>query len=541
MNEKHLQVHPRRRAVTGALIALTLVAAASGAHAASYIYKGELLDRGEPAEGDYDLRIRAFADAEGRQPVGSAFEAYRVPVSEGRFATGFDLPESSAQTLWIDVALRRHGDGDGEFKHLGGLEPVSVTGGACPASWQLAGNAGVPSGSLVGTTDGAPLRLGSSGFGLGLLAYNPIGAAGNEHYQQAASVVFGSPLNNINTTRIGSTVIGGGAMMITGPQGPVTFQQYSLNAATGHFATSVGGAGNRAEADFSFAAGYAARARHRGSFVWACADCGQVRPSGPTNPGTYAESSRDNEFSVAAMGGLRFFSGTGGRGMLLEPSGTARIASGSSTGLEVNANGTTRILASASGAFEFRADSSVYYNRPVGDFSLGADGYARITTANSSAGQLGFQGLEMRPNGFTRIGTSPGGLTGPYVNGGSGSWVATSDRNLKTNFEPVDTGDVLDRVLSLPITRWNYKTTDASERHLGVMAQDFHAAFGLNGDDDTGIAGIDADGVALAAIQGLATRLQVENAGLREQMAAQQDMLDLLHARLMAIESVKRN
>jgi len=34
------------------------------------------------------------------------------------------------------------------------------------------------------------------------------------------------------------------------------------------------------------------------------------------------------------------------------------------------------------------------------------------------------------------------------------------------------------------------------------MAQDFHAAFGV-GSDDTHIANVDADGVALAAIQGL--------------------------------------
>ena len=46
------------------------------------------------------------------------------------------------------------------------------------------------------------------------------------------------------------------------------------------------------------------------------------------------------------------------------------------------------------------------------------------------------------------------------------------------------------------------KAQSPSVRHVGPMAQDFHAAFGLGGDDKH-INTVDADGVALAAIQGL--------------------------------------
>lgn len=42
------------------------------------------------------------------------------------------------------------------------------------------------------------------------------------------------------------------------------------------------------------------------------------------------------------------------------------------------------------------------------------------------------------------------------------------------------------------------------------MAQDFHAAFGL-GSDDKGISTVDADGVALAAIQGLNSKVEVSS------------------------------
>ena len=54
----------------------------------------------------------------------------------------------------------------------------------------------------------------------------------------------------------------------------------------------------------------------------------------------------------------------------------------------------------------------------------------------------------------------------------------------------------------IPMGTWNYKTQDPSIRHIGPMAQDFYAAFGL-GVDDRHIGTVDADGVALAAIQGL--------------------------------------
>ena len=40
------------------------------------------------------------------------------------------------------------------------------------------------------------------------------------------------------------------------------------------------------------------------------------------------------------------------------------------------------------------------------------------------------------------------------------------------------------------------------------MAQDFHAAFGLNGADDKHISMVDEGGVALAAIQGLNQKVE---------------------------------
>ena len=77
-----------------------------------------------------------------------------------------------------------------------------------------------------------------------------------------------------------------------------------------------------------------------------------------------------------------------------------------------------------------------------------------------------------------------------------------SDRNQKKNIALADTGAILKKVSELRISMWTYLEEPSSVRHLGPMAQDFHASFGL-GDDDRTYHSIDAHGVALAAIQAL--------------------------------------
>lgn len=86
-----------------------------------------------------------------------------------------------------------------------------------------------------------------------------------------------------------------------------------------------------------------------------------------------------------------------------------------------------------------------------------------------------------------------------------------SDRAVKEHLAPVDGQTVLERVASLPITTWNYKGEDPDIRHIGPMAQDFAAVFNV-GDSDRSIHAVDANGVALAAIQGLYKTLQEKDA-----------------------------
>ena len=75
----------------------------------------------------------------------------------------------------------------------------------------------------------------------------------------------------------------------------------------------------------------------------------------------------------------------------------------------------------------------------------------------------------------------------------------------------------------MPISEWSYND-EPSARHIGPMAQDFHAAFGV-GETDTCIPTVDANGIALAAIQALnqrLERLEMESRELRAQNATLQ-------------------
>ena len=109
--------------------------------------------------------------------------------------------------------------------------------------------------------------------------------------------------------------------------------------------------------------------------------------------------------------------------------------------------------------------------------------------------------------------------------------VVVSDRNLKDNFAAVDGRVVLARLAGIPILAWNYKADSAAVRHMGPMAQDFYAAFGL-GDTDKAIFSVDAQGVLFAAVQALYEMALEKDA---EVAALQQQVADL-SARLAALE-----
>ena len=91
----------------------------------------------------------------------------------------------------------------------------------------------------------------------------------------------------------------------------------------------------------------------------------------------------------------------------------------------------------------------------------------------------------------------------------------SSDRNLKTDFAPVNKQEILSRLLDLPISYWRFTNEVSEVRHLGPTAQDFGAQFKV-GSDDKYIRAVDANGVALVSIQALHEKIADQEQRIRE-------------------------
>jgi hypothetical protein len=169
----------------------------------------------------------------------------------------------------------------------------------------------------------------------------------------------------------------------------------------------------------------------------------------------------------------------------------------------------------------------------------GAFVWADSTDANFNSSAV--NEFSVRASGGVRFFTNGALSSGVYMNAGDGAWNTVSDRDKKENFEKIDLPGLLEKLAGIPISTWNYKTQDEAIRHIGPMAQDFHAAFGL-GEDDKHISTIDADGVALAGVQALYERikkLESENEALKQQLGATDTKLTELTALVQSALSEK--
>jgi hypothetical protein len=197
--------------------------------------------------------------------------------------------------------------------------------------------------------------------------------------------------------------------------------------------------------------------------------------------------------------------------------------------------------ANLSGALSFGAQTRQMLNLWGTAYGIGVQAstlYFRCNAGGANEGFSWYKGGAHNDNyadaggGLELMHLVEGGL---YVNG---TFVSTSDRNAKENFQPVDAQAVLEKVAALPLSKWNYKA-DTGTRHIGPMAQDFHAAFGI-GPDDKHIATVDADGVALAAIQGLNEKLETGRQSSEGRMQKLEAENAQLKQRLEALEKIIR-
>ncbi|MBB4635666.1 tail fiber domain-containing protein [Longimicrobium terrae] len=182
-------------------------------------------------------------------------------------------------------------------------------------------------------------------------------------------------------------------------------------------------------------------------------------------------------------------------------------------GYTANADGTGAV------AIGYRTTADADYSVAIGQRAstnghAGAIVFADGSTTDSVQASANNQ-FSARAAGGYRLFTNATMTAGVQLSAGGSSWAVVSDRNRKTDFATLDGEDVLTRLRRVPVTEWRYTAEeDRATRHIGPMAQDWHAAFGLTADDRT-INMSDLDGVNLAAAQALEARTTNQSARIQ--------------------------
>jgi hypothetical protein len=137
-----------------------------------------------------------------------------------------------------------------------------------------------------------------------------------------------------------------------------------------------------------------------------------------------------------------------------------------------------------------------------------------------------------RAAGGYRFRTNATLTTGCNLPAGSGVFSCSSSRMLKDHFGGVDGEELLGRVRGVPVNTWSYVAEGGQVRHLGPVAEDFRAAFGL-GVDDRSIGLLDIDGVNFAGVKALEARTTGQAERIR-QLEAEVDELRRMVEALVA-------
>jgi trimeric autotransporter adhesin len=299
------------------------------------------------------------------------------------------------------------------------------------------------------------------------------------------------------------------------------------NFATGRASTIGGGEANCAGGDYSWAGGTFAAVRagtnaensctviplsgdadgDNGTFVWS--------DSSSTN---FFVSTGPDQFLVRATGGVAINTNTPASGNALTVNG-AISASGRATIGSTQQYSNIELTVGGVAPDPF---TNVFLRNLQGNGILFTTGDE--TGSNNASFYIdhydgGNQGrrVELASSGSVTIRSNiTSANTGVVMAASAGSWSSLSDRSVKTAIRAIDPIAILEQLIATPISSWSYIAQGESIRHIGPMAQDL-ARFGF-GESDTHISTVDADGIALAAIQGLNAKLEAENAALRDRL-----------------------
>jgi hypothetical protein len=380
---------------------------------------------------------------------------------------------------------------------------------------QVSGSFGIVSGGSGNTASGNYATVGGGASNLAN-NYSTVGG-GDNNYATFYSTVSGGDYNNASGNY---SAVGGG----------------SQNNANGSFSTVSGGNNNTASNQYATVGGGETNNVSGNYSIVGGGQNNTINSDYSTVGGGLGNSANVNDYSTVGGGNGNvasgLFSTVGG--------GYQNTASASSTTVSGGANNTANSYISTvgGGANNIAAGNYSY----AAGYHAQANHYGSFVWADASTatdiGSSANDEVTFRASGGVRLFTNDTLTSGLRLAPGGSQWLAVSDRNMKDRFKALDPKLVLDKFAQMPITEWSYKAQDPSIRHIGPMAQDFYQAFGL-GEDKLRIGTMDADGVMMAAIQGLNAKLsdaEKENAEMKKTVRELQKKNTGLEARLARLE-----
>lgn len=324
------------------------------------------------------------------------------------------------------------------------------------------------------------------------------GGINNRIANNSSYVTISGGINNIVGSNSLNSAIGGGQLNVIAASSTSSVIAGG-NANTNHSAMAMigGGSGNTVQTNAS----YATIGGGRDNIVWAGAPYAAIGGGWGNEIGSGSTRSviaggDNNTIQTNAWWGVI---GGGFGNTIRSNAWQATIPGGSENAV--------------SGDYSFAAGRRAKANH-LSAFVWGDSNNADIASTNANS-------VTMRADGGYRLFSNGSATAGVFLAPGGSSWAVISDRAAKKDFAAVDKRVILEKLAALPITQWHYRWEEENVTpHIGPMAQDFKATF-YPGRDDKSITTQEADGVTLAAIQGLNQKLEetrAENAALKQRL-----------------------
>lgn len=537
-----------------ALIALYLpgsTLAQTTSLSSTFTYQGNLSNSSGAVNSPCDFQFSLFDAAASGTQIGSTLNRLNTAVTNGVFSVQLDFGGTAfdGTDRYLSIALRCPA-GSGGYTTLTPRQSLTPTPYAL-GLYGLAVEQNATSPNLIGgfkannasdNVVGAFIGGGGDVNGFNIVSDN-YGVVGGGRSNTAGDV-FG------DTNTADYATVGGGF-------GNESFGGYGVigggaaNRVGGHYSTVAGGYFNLITAEFAFIGGGAPTDIASNPFTTnnvVSDNYGVIGGGGNNKAGNNTGTITDAQFATIGGGEGNIATSdhtTIGGGQNNQTTDSfATVAGGqSNAAIEFGATVGGGSLNAATGTFSTVPGGQNNVADGSYSFAAGNDAKANhdgsFVWGDSNLFQISSNGLNTftaRSTGGARFisaidgsGNPTAGVTLPS---GGGAWSSLSDQNAKDNFTPIDPQAVLQGVVNLPLSTWNYNSQDTSIRHIGPMAQDFYTNFNV-GEDDTHISTIDADGVALAAIQGLYQQVQNKDA----QITDLQNRLNALETRLTALEN----